>query len=59
MGHDVASFVLIFYWVVCGLAIFGRGKSHPNIFPTLIIFILCLAIGGFAVPALALQKALK
>jgi hypothetical protein len=43
----------IFYWVVAGLAVYGRVGGD------LINLLLCLAMGGIFWPARLLQKAVR
>lgn len=50
------TLLLFFYWIVCGIVVFGKGSSRQSGIGDLI---LCMVIGGFLVPAWIVGKALR
>lgn len=51
---------LVMYWIVCGFATFMLPTKHQLYgFSVIAEFGLCLAIGGFIVPARAVAKLIQ
>ena len=49
-------YAIVFYWVVCGFAVMGLDtKTNPGALDLILAFLF----GGFIVPSLLVQRALR